>query len=57
MSIYCLLISSQNQTKLPVPPPDRLLIDGLCDLKRKIIGLFGETVKNIYIQSATLGGS
>ena len=33
------------------------LIDGLCDLKRKIIGLFGETVENIYIQSASLGGT
>jgi len=33
------------------------LIDGLCDLKRKIIGLFGETVRNIYIQSASLGVS
>ncbi len=32
------------------------LIDGLCELKRKIIGLFGEKVKNIYIQSATLEG-
>jgi transposase len=33
------------------------LIDGLCDLKRKIIGLFGETVRNIYIRSAALGVS
>ena len=33
------------------------LIDGLCDLKRKIIGLFGETVRNIYIKSAALGSS
>lgn len=31
------------------------LIDGLCDLKRKIVGLFGEIVKNIYIPSASLG--
>ena len=31
------------------------LIDGLCDLKRKIVGFFGETVKNIYIQSDSVG--
>jgi hypothetical protein len=33
------------------------LIDGLCELKRKIIGLFGEKVKNIYMQSASLGAT
>ena len=33
------------------------LIDGLCELKRKIIGLFGEKVKNIYMQSAALGAT
>jgi len=31
------------------------LIDGLCELKRKIIGLFGEKVRSIYMQSASLG--
>jgi transposase len=30
------------------------LIDGLCDLKRKIIGLFGDRVENMYIKSASL---
>ena len=33
------------------------LIDGLCELKRKIVGLFGEKVKNIYMQSASLGAA
>jgi hypothetical protein len=33
------------------------LIDGLCDLKRKIVGLFSETMKNIYIQAPSLRGS
>jgi transposase len=31
------------------------LIDGLCELKRKIVGLFGKTVENIYIKSASIG--
>lgn len=30
-----------------------VLIDGLCDLKRKIIGLFGEKVRSIYMQSTS----
>lgn len=34
-----------------------LLIDGLCDLKRKIISLFGKNVENIYMQAASLGAS
>ena len=31
------------------------LIDGLCELKRRIVGLFGKTVENIYIKSASIG--
>ena len=35
----------------------KLLIDGLCDLKRKIIGLFGRNVANIYLQPTRLGAT
>lgn len=31
------------------------MIDGLCDLKRKIIGLFGKTVENIYTKQVSFG--
>ncbi len=33
----------------------KLIIDGLCDLKRKIISLFGRNVENIYLQTTSLG--
>jgi transposase len=35
----------------------KLLIDGLCDLKRKIISLFGKNVEDIYLQPTGLGAS
>lgn len=35
----------------------KLIIDGLCDLKRKIISLFGRNVENIYLQLARMEAS
>lgn len=51
------LMEGVSLVEIVINGAQKLLIDGLCDLKRKIITLFGKNVENIYLQSTGLGAS
>ncbi len=43
------LMEGVNLVEIIISGIPKRVIDGLCDLKRKIIGLFGKNVENIYL--------
>lgn len=44
------LMEGVNLVEILINGISTCLVDGLSDLKRKIIGLFGQTVENIYLK-------
>ena len=48
------LMEGVNLVEIIINSVQKRLLDGLCDLKRKIITLFGKTVERLYLNMSVL---